>query len=118
MIERKTMLDRVELSRDGSVSIRLALMLVENGVELHTQYHRCSIDINGDVVTQMADVVGHLAEQGFPPLPESALGLLRAGHTLIKDYLLATMPAPADDGHMMLEDLRNAAGGDEMAPSA
>lgn len=87
MIERKTMLDQVELTRNGAVNIRLALCLVEGDVELHTTYHRVSIDINGDVVAQMAEVVTHLGEQGFPPLPESALQLLRSGHQLIKDYL-------------------------------
>src|SRR5690606_10039571 len=70
------------------------------------QYHSCSIDLNGDVVSQMAEVVGHLSEHGLPPLPETALELLRAGHTLIKDYSLPQTPAPVDDGHMIVEDLR------------
>ena len=86
-IERKTMLDKVELDKSGAVSIRLALMLVEGDQVLSTQYHRLAIDIYGDVVEQMGDVVAHLASMGYPPLPESALGLLRSGHQLIKDYL-------------------------------
>ena len=98
MIERKTMLDRVELSRDGSVSMRLALCLVEGDVEIHTSYHRVGIDISGDVVAQMTGVVQHLGEQGFPPLPESALQLLRAGHQLIKDYLGYVAPDLGDGG--------------------
>jgi hypothetical protein len=44
----------------------------------------------------MAEVVGHLEEQGFPPLPLQALELLRAGHTLIRDYL--GFVAPEDSG--------------------
>lgn len=87
MIERKTMLDRVELDKSGAVSIRLALMLVEGDQVLSTQYHRLAIDIYGDVVEQMGEVVAHLGSMGYPPLPESALGLLRSGHQLIKDYL-------------------------------
>ena len=96
MIERKTMLDQVELTRNGAVNIRLALCLVEWDVEIHTTYHRAAIDINGDVVEQMGDVVAHLASMGYPPLPESALGLLRSGHQLIKDYLghVAGTPRP------------------------
>lgn len=96
MIERKTMLDRVELGRDGTVSMRLALLLVEEGVEIHTAYHRTMIDINGDVVEQMGEVVAHLGSMGYPPLPESALTLLRSGHQLIKDYLghVAGTPRP------------------------
>ena len=86
-IERKTMLDKVELDKSGAVSIRLALMLVEGDQVLSTQYHRLAIDIYGDVVEQMGEVVAHLASMGYPPLPESALGLLRSGHQLIKDYL-------------------------------
>lgn len=96
MIERKTMLDQVELTRNGAVNIRLALCLVEGDVEIHTTYHRVSIDISGDVVAQMAVVVQHLGEQGFPPLPEPALQLLRAGHQLIKDYLGYVAPAPEE----------------------
>lgn len=87
MIEQKTMLDRVELARDGSVSMRLALIIENDGQVLSTQYHRLAIDIYGDVVEQMGGVVAHLASMGYPPLPESALGLLRSGHQLIKDYL-------------------------------
>lgn len=86
-IERKTMLDKVELDKSGAVSIRLALMLVEGDQVLSTKYHRLAIDIYGDVVEQMGGVVEHLARDGYPPLPESALGLLRSGHQLIKDYL-------------------------------
>lgn len=96
MIERKTMLDQVELTRSGSVNLRLALLLVEGDVELHTQFHRVSIDISGDVVAQMAVVVEHLASMGYPPLPEPALQLLRSGHQLIKDYLGYVAPAPEE----------------------
>lgn len=92
------MLDQVELTRNGAVNIRLALCLVEGDVEIHTTYHRVSIDISGDVVAQMAGVVQHLGEQGFPPLPESALQLLRAGHQLIKDYLGYVAPDLEDGG--------------------
>lgn len=96
MIEQKTMLDRVELARDGSVSMRLALIIENDGQVLSTQYHRLAIDIYGDVVEQMGDVVAHLASMGYPPLPESALVLLRSGHQLIKDYLghVAGTPRP------------------------
>src|SRR5690606_6709106 len=87
MIEQKTMLDRVELSRDGSVSMRLALIIENDGQVLSTQYHRLAIDIYGDVVEQMGEVVAHLGTMGYPPLPEQALNLLRSGHQLIKDYL-------------------------------
>ena len=87
MIEQRTMLDRVELGRDGSVSMRLALIIENDGQVLSTQYHRLALDIYGDVVEQMGGVVAHLASMGYPPLPESALGLLRSGHQLIKDYL-------------------------------
>ena len=96
MIEQKTMLDRVELGRDGSVSMRLALIIENDDQVLSTQYHRLAIDIYGDVVEQMGEVVAHLASMGYPPLPESALGLLRSGHQLIKDYLghVAGTPRP------------------------
>lgn len=96
MIEQKTMLDRVELSRDGSVSMRLALIIENDGQVLSTQYHRLAIDIHGDVVEQMGEVVAHLGTMGYPPLPEPALQLLRSGHQLIKDYLGYVAPAPEE----------------------
>ena len=88
------MLDRVELDRTGSVSIRLALILEEDGVELHSSYHRAAIDFSGDVMAQMAPVITHLADQGYPPITPAALQLLQDGKTLITNYLTAIGHVP------------------------
>lgn len=98
MITKKTMLDRVELDRSGSVSVRLALILDEDGAELHSAYHRVSVDFTGDVMEQMMPVMAHLSEQGYPPITQAAFDLLSQGQALILGYLTAIGRAPVAPG--------------------
>ena len=94
MITKKTMLDRVELDRNGGVNVRLALILDEDGTELHCAYHRVSIDFSGDVLAQMAPVMAHLTEQGYPSITPAAFQLLASGKVLITNYLTAIGHVP------------------------
>ena len=92
------MLDRVELDRNGAVSVRLALILDEDGEELHSAYHRVSVDFSGDVMEQMTPVMEHLANHGYPPITQAAFGLLSQGQALILGYLDAIGRAPTKPG--------------------
>lgn len=48
-IERKTVVDQIEITREGVVRVRLGLLLVEDGAELACSWHRLAIDENTDI---------------------------------------------------------------------
>lgn len=86
MIERKTVLDQPELHRSGLLQIRIALLLVEEGVELSCNYHRTAIELDGDAQQQMDFVNAHLAvmEPPMPPLPQDEIDFIKECHELLK----------------------------------
>lgn len=65
-IERKTILDKIELDRDGNIAIRAGLLLMENGVELSTNWHRTSIPANVAVADHFVHINSHLATKNWP----------------------------------------------------
>jgi hypothetical protein len=64
MIEKKTVLDQIEITANGTVQFRLAKLLVEDGVVLSREWHRSVIQPGGDVDKQMVIVNAHLVELG------------------------------------------------------
>lgn len=64
MIEQKTIIDQIEIARNGYLQIRFGLLLIENGNELDCKWHRTAIEPGGDVDAQMAVVNTHLQTMG------------------------------------------------------
>lgn len=56
MIEQQTILDQIEVRRDGTIGIRLALRVLKDGVEISSSWHRTSIMPGQDSEEQMAVV--------------------------------------------------------------
>lgn len=56
MIEKKTVVDQIEITRNGTVQIRLGLLLIEDGREIGCSWHRTAIQPGGDVDAQIAAV--------------------------------------------------------------
>ena len=67
MIEKRTVIDQIEVTRDGTVQIRFALLLVKDGTEIDCKWHRTAIELGGDVDAQLAVVNEHLAAMGKAP---------------------------------------------------
>ena len=90
MIERITALDQPELSRSGSLQIRLAFLLIEDGVELSCSYHRTSLGLDTDAQQQMDFVNAHLAvmDPPMPPLPQVDIDFIKACHELLKSRFI------------------------------
>ena len=86
MIERKTVLDQPELHRSGLLQLRLALLLVEDGVELSSALHRTAIELDGDVQATMDLVNSHLSVMAppMPPLAQSEIDFIKKCHELQK----------------------------------
>lgn len=49
MLSKKTIIDQIEISRHGSINIRLALLVEDDGAEISKRWHRVSIDPGMDV---------------------------------------------------------------------
>lgn len=78
MIERVTVVDQVEVRPDGIVQVRLAKLLVENGVVIGRAWHRTVIEPGTPVDAQMGEVNRHLVEMG-----ESAV----ADYKLLREHV-------------------------------
>jgi len=64
MIEKKTVVDQIEITRHGTIQVRLGLLLVEDGKEEDCKWHRTSVDPGGDVAGTLAAVNVHLKAMG------------------------------------------------------
>lgn len=56
MIEKKTVIDQIEITRSGAVNIRFALLIIDNGVEVASRWHRTAVAPDGDVDAQIIAV--------------------------------------------------------------
>ena len=48
-IEKKTLIEQIEIKRDGTIQLRFGLLLVENGVEIDCKWHRAIVPPGIDV---------------------------------------------------------------------
>lgn len=90
MIERKTVLDQPEPNcQTGILGVRIAFLLVENGVELDRKWHRTAIPIDFDPAQQMAAVNAHLAimEPPMPPVSQTDIDFVVQCHALLQQRM-------------------------------
>lgn len=79
MIEKKTILDQIEVTRPGDVQFRLALVLLEDGKEISSQWHRSVIPAEGgNADLQIAAVNAHLSAMGWPSIEASGRARIKA----------------------------------------
>jgi hypothetical protein len=71
MIEKKTIVDQIEISRSGHIHIRFGLLLIEDGVELDCKWHRTVIEPGSDIDAQIAAVNSHLQIMGKATIDDS-----------------------------------------------
>lgn len=76
-ITKQTVVDQIEVTRNGTIQVRIALELVENGVVLNHRWHRTLIEFGGDVDAQMAAVNAHITSEPMNENPVSAQDILR-----------------------------------------
>lgn len=68
MITRQTVVDKLEILNDGTTCIRLRKEIVEDGVVLHYDYHRCVYTKEESFESLMQRVNTHLATMGYNPV--------------------------------------------------
>ena len=83
MLEKKTIVDQIEITRDGSIQVRFALQILEDGVEISSLWHRTLIPPGGDVKLQLSAVNTHLISMGKAPVVDTAMleNLIPVVHT-------------------------------------
>lgn len=76
-IIKQTVVDQIELTRTGTIQIRIALELVENGAVISSKWHRTSVEPGVDVAAQMAAVNYHITSEPMNEQPVSAVDIAR-----------------------------------------
>lgn len=64
----KTVLDNITLCRDGSLNIRLGLLVIDGDKEVSCNWHRFAAGPDEDPLVQLQEVTGNIAESGYPAL--------------------------------------------------
>lgn len=85
MIERKSIIDTLEVPVGGGVGVRIALLLVEDGVTLSSKWHRTFIPAGTSPAEQLAYVNSHLAEMGETKLSSADIQRVGLFHKLAGD---------------------------------
>lgn len=52
MLEKQSVVDQIEITRDGHVQIRQADLYMENGVEMAKKYHRHVLSPGDDTINE------------------------------------------------------------------
>lgn len=73
-IERKTVLDKLEIFADGSIQIRMALQLVDGDQVLSTKFHRTAVVGEESVTAALSQVAAGLQAQGWAPMAAEEVG--------------------------------------------
>ena len=87
MIERQTKLEQPEIHRSGSLGVKIAVLLVDDGQEIDCKWHRTSIPADVDPAAQMAAVNEHLTSMGYPVVSQADIDCVVASHTFMKGWL-------------------------------
>ncbi len=81
-IERKSIVDQIEITRGNVLQVRIALLLVdtETGVEVSSKWHRTSVELDGSPVAQMAAVNVHLNQMGEALIAQGDIDKVKLYH--------------------------------------
>lgn len=72
-LQRRTIIDRIEILHSGHLQVRLAKQIVDGEAVQASEYHRFVVDPGGDIEHQVAGVNVHLKALGAPAILESDL---------------------------------------------
>ena len=67
-ITQQTVLDKIEINSDGSIGIRLTLLVNNGDTQISKAYHRTMINPGDDIDAQMQAVNDNLAAMGDQPV--------------------------------------------------
>lgn len=96
-IERKTIVNQIEIDVSGNVGVRLSLQLIENGEVLSSKWHRTMIPTSVSPAEQLAYVNGHLAQMGEALLTTADIQRVGMFHRLSVEMPSENAPAKSLD---------------------
>lgn len=64
MLKKSTVIDQIELCRDGITRLRIALLVLDGEKEIFCKWHRTMLEADIDPEAQMNIVNEHLASMG------------------------------------------------------
>ena len=73
MLEKKTIIDQIEITRNGTIQVRLAILVLEDGEEISSAWHRTSIPPGTNSADQMAAVNAHLQQMKKETVQDTSL---------------------------------------------
>ena len=65
-LEKRTILDQIEITRNGTVQIRWAKEIVDGAQLVTSDYHRTAVPPGRDIDAQIDAVSAHLGTMGWP----------------------------------------------------
>lgn len=78
MIIKQTTVTPIEITCNGTIQIRLALELVEDGSVLNYKWHRTAIIPGGDIAAQMTAVNDHLMQMNESIVSDAEIAKISA----------------------------------------
>jgi hypothetical protein len=92
MLERKSILDQIEITREGALQVRIGLLIVDGDKELSCKWHRFCLPADADIpadalAQQMAAVNTHLAAMGEAQVGQRCIDRMAAAHNLCKLFV-------------------------------
>jgi hypothetical protein len=70
-LERRTVIDQIEIRRDGTVQVRLAKQVVDGEDVLRSDYHRIGVEPGADLESHLPLVNAHLTTLGEAVVEET-----------------------------------------------
>lgn len=89
MLERKSIVDQIEITRECCLQIRLALLIVDGDQEISSKWHRTSIPADAPANAagvQMEAVNTHLDSMGEAPVGQPCLDKIAAAYALCQSF--------------------------------
>lgn len=88
MIERKSLVDQIEITQDNTVQVRIGLRIVDGDVVVNNRWHRAVMPkgIDSGAQLQMNAVNEHLVSMGELPVSQADIDRVIAFNTLAESF--------------------------------
>jgi hypothetical protein len=97
MIQRKSIINQIEVPTHGGVAVRIALQIVDGDTVISSKWHRTLIPVGISPAEQLAFVNEHLAMMGEAPISSADIQRVGLFHKLATDLPSEHAPAKTID---------------------
>ena len=91
MLERKSILDQIEITREGCLQVRIGLLIMDGEKEVSCKWHRFALGVDSNfpedaLQQQIAAVNAHLEAMGEAPVQQRCVDRMAAAYSLCKSF--------------------------------